>query len=89
MVLSVLVVDIKNNCIDLSRKILKVQEVKEKEEFYAKSKFVTYQLRKVHLIMKTLCKNIEYNLEQTYKEIGFLLYRSFEHAYDGLTKFLE
>ena len=82
-VLRAIRVDTNQGYIDLSKKSVKVDEVKEFHEFYGKSK-------QVHTIMKSLAIKLNItNLEDLYLKFGWKIYKSYEHAYDGFKEMIE
>lgn len=73
-VLRVIRVDTQQGYIDLSKKNVQMDEIEEFKEQYYKSK-------KVHEIMKILASKIKQDLEKTYQQIGWPLYKLHGHAY--------
>lgn len=74
----------KEQCyIDLSKKDIKIDENKEFQEQFAKSK-------QVHNIMKSIAIKLnKEDLEDLYKKFGWPLYKDYKHAYEGFKLILE
>jgi len=62
--------------IDLSKKIVQVQEVEEKKKFYDKAKIV-------HLILRLTAHTLKCKQLKLYEDFGWDLYDKFNHAYDA------
>lgn len=79
-VLEVVRVDTSQGYIDLSKKDLKEDEIKNFQDKYAKSKLF-------HNIMKSVCLKIgEPNLKKLYLAFGWKMYKDFDHAYNAIEK---
>eukprot|EP00759_Apiculatamorpha_spiralis_P008419 PhF_6_TR1543/c0_g1_i1/m.2814/K03237/EIF2S1; translation initiation factor 2 subunit 1 len=76
-VMTVIRVDKERGYVDLSKKKVSDNDLKQCEERYAHAKMV-------HGIMQsTIQQNPTFTMENLYTVIGWPMYRKFEHAYDG------
>ena len=62
--------------IDLSKKRVQGEEMRECEDKFTKAK-------QVHSIIKNVADKIKWDIEKLYEEIGWPLYKKYEHAFDA------
>jgi translation initiation factor 2 subunit 1 len=80
-VLEVLKVDKVKNYIDLSKKHVTKEEVVKVSSNFHKSKFVHSLLK--HIASSKQCKALNVTLTDLYQQIGWPLYKDYDHAFDG------